>query len=78
MESAAFKAKFMKQINSSFGSGGMGLALSEVEFASFIMFLKSRDHIMPTVLMSKRVDFGNCLQKPFYSVFSLPQVALVS
>ncbi len=32
----------MKQINSSFGSGGMALAMSEVEFASFIMFLKSR------------------------------------
>ena len=27
--------KFMKQINSSFGSGGMALAMSEVEFATF-------------------------------------------
>ena len=32
----------MKQLNSSFGSGGMGLAMTEVEFASFIIFLKSR------------------------------------
>ena len=45
MESASFKAKFMKQIiNSSFGSGGMALAMSEIEF---IMFLKSKAHNMP-------------------------------
>lgn len=31
----------MKQINSSFGSGGMALAMNEAEFASFLMFLKS-------------------------------------
>ena len=33
--------KFMKQINSSFGSGGMALAMSEVEFATFIIYLTS-------------------------------------
>ena len=39
----------MKQLNSSFGSGGMGLAMTEVEFSSFIIFLKSRptSHNMP-------------------------------
>ena len=31
----------MKQINSSFGSGGMALAMTETEFGSFLMFLKS-------------------------------------
>ena len=31
----------MKQINSSFGSGGMALAMNKGEFASFLMFLKS-------------------------------------
>ena len=41
MESAAFKSKFMKQINSSFGSGGMALAMNEAEFALFLMYLKS-------------------------------------
>ena len=37
----------MKQINSSFGSGGMALAMNEVEFSSFILFLKSKAHNMP-------------------------------
>ena len=41
MESAAFKSKFMKQINSSSGSGGMALAMNEAEFALFVMYLKS-------------------------------------
>jgi hypothetical protein len=41
MESAAFKTKFMKQINSSFGSDGMALSMNEAEFALFIMHLKS-------------------------------------
>ena len=42
MDSASTRYRFMKQINSSFGSGGMGLAMTEVEFSSFIIFLKSK------------------------------------
>lgn len=37
----------MKQINSSFGSGGMALAFSEVEFKCFILYLKSTNNQMP-------------------------------
>lgn len=47
MDSASYKSRFMKQINSSFGSGGMALAMSEVEFQSFILFLKSKVNRMP-------------------------------
>lgn len=42
IESASCKSKFMLQINSSFGSGGMSLALNEVHFAAFIQYLKSQ------------------------------------
>ena len=41
LESASFKSKFIKQINSSFGSGGMSLAMNDAELAFFLMFLKS-------------------------------------
>ena len=47
MESVAYKSKFMKQISSSFGSGGMALAFSEVEFQCFILYLKSTNKQMP-------------------------------
>ena len=41
MESAAYKCKFMQQLNNSFGSGGMSLALNEAQFSCFIQFLKN-------------------------------------
>ena len=40
MESTSHKSKFLAQINNSFGSGGMSLALNEAQFAMFIQFLK--------------------------------------
>lgn len=40
MESTSFKSRFLSQINNSFGSGGMSLALNEAQFSSFIQFLK--------------------------------------
>ena len=40
MESTSFKSRFMANINNSFGSGGMSLALNESQFSSFIQFLK--------------------------------------
>ena len=40
MESTSFKSKFLGQINNSFGSGGMSLALNEAQFSLFIQFLK--------------------------------------
>ena len=40
MESTSYKSKFLAQINKSFGSGGMSLALNEVQFSMFIQFLK--------------------------------------
>ncbi|XP_019862513.1 PREDICTED: uncharacterized protein LOC109591165 [Amphimedon queenslandica] len=41
MESAAYKYKFMQQLNNSFGSGGMSLALNEAQFSCFIQFIKN-------------------------------------
>lgn len=41
MESTSFKSKFLAQINNSFGSGGMSLALNETQFSSFIQFIKT-------------------------------------
>ena len=40
MESTSYKSKFLAHINNSFGSGGMSLALNEVQFSTFIQFLK--------------------------------------
>ena len=40
IDSTSFRNKFMAQLNSSFGSGGMTLSLSEPQFCSFIQFLK--------------------------------------
>ena len=47
MESTLHKSKFMTQVNNSFGSGGMSLALNEAQFAIFIQYLKqeSRDSL---------------------------------
>ena len=42
VESTTFKSHFMSQINNSFGSGDMSLALNEAQFAQFIQFLKDR------------------------------------
>lgn len=41
MESTNHKSRFMAGINNSFGSGGMSLAFPDVQFASFIQFLKA-------------------------------------
>ena len=40
MESTSHKSRFLGQINNSFGSGGMSLAFNEVQFSSFVQFLK--------------------------------------
>ena len=37
----------MSQINSSFGSGGMSLALNEQQFGSFLQFLKNHAGPLP-------------------------------
>ena len=47
MESASCKNKFMSQINSSFGSGGMTLAMNDLQFATFIIHIKSHQQDMP-------------------------------
>ena len=49
VESASFKSKFMTQINASFGSGGMTLALNESQFALFFQFLKEDVSTIPIV-----------------------------
>ena len=41
MESALCKSRFITQINASYGSGGMSLALNEAQFAQFVQFLKN-------------------------------------
>ena len=62
MDSAAYKAKFMKQINSSFGSGGMALAMSEAEFQCFILFLKSTTKMngMPIRMAASVIGLQQC------------------
>ena len=40
MESTSSRKIFMSQLSSSFGSGGMTLALIEVQFSAFIQHLK--------------------------------------
>ena len=47
MESASNKTKFLSQINSSFGSGRMSLAMSDLQFARFILHLKRNQQGMP-------------------------------
>lgn len=47
MESTAFKSRFIAQINNSFGSGGMSLALNEAQFSQFIQFLKREGGPLP-------------------------------
>ena len=39
----------MSQINNSFGSGGMSLAMSEAQFAQFFQFLKEQKEKLPIV-----------------------------
>ena len=43
VESTSYKPRFMTQINNSFGSGGMSLALNEAQFQQFVQFMK--DHV---------------------------------
>ena len=40
MESASNKTNFLSQMNSSFGSGGMSLAMKDIQFVGFILHLK--------------------------------------
>jgi len=47
MELASCKNKFMSQINSSFGSGGMSLAMNDLQFAAFLLHIKSNQQDMP-------------------------------
>lgn len=47
VESTSFKPRFMSQINNSFGSGGMSLALNEAQFQQFIQFLKDNVSSLP-------------------------------
>ena len=47
MESASNKTKFLSQINSSFGSSGMSLAMNDLQFAGFILHLKRNQQGMP-------------------------------
>ena len=42
IDSANHKSKFMSQVNNSFNSGGMLLALNDNQFSSFIQFLKDK------------------------------------
>ena len=47
MESASCKSKFLSQVNSSFGSGGMSLAMNDLQFAGLILHLKGNQQGMP-------------------------------
>ena len=62
MDSASTKNRFMKQINSSFGSGGMGLAMTEVEFSSFMIYLKLKPTSSPMPIRKAVTVIGeqNC------------------
>lgn len=42
IESTSHRTRFMAQINSSFGSGGMTLALNDVQFSALIQQLKDK------------------------------------
>ena len=46
MESTSCKNRFLSQMNSSFGSGGMSLAMNDLQFAGFILQLKSQQQGM--------------------------------
>jgi len=45
IEAAGCKSRFMGQITNSFGSSSMTLALNEVQFASFVQYLKLEEDI---------------------------------
>ena len=47
MESASCKNRFLSQVNSSFGNGGMSMAMNDLQFAGFILHLKSQQQGMP-------------------------------
>ena len=49
VDSISYKFKFMSQINISFGSGGMSLALGEAQFSGFIQYLKENVASLPIV-----------------------------
>lgn len=49
VESISYKFKFMCQLNNSFGSGGMSLAMSEAQFSMFIQYLKNSISKLPIV-----------------------------
>ena len=41
------KTKFMSQINSSFGSGGMSLSMNDLQFSAFLLYLKQEKEDIP-------------------------------
>ena len=47
MDSTSHKALFMTQINNSFGSGALSLALNEVQFSQFVQYLKNSSSSLP-------------------------------
>ena len=54
IDSANHKSKFMSQVNNSFNSGGMSLALNDNQFSSFIQFLK--DESLQTLPIRRAAD----------------------
>ena len=64
MESATCKAKFMTQINNSFGSGGTFLALNEMQFSAFVKHLKlEHNHDMPIRKAACTIGQQPCLEE---------------
>ena len=65
MESTSFKSKFIGQINNSFGSGGMSLALNEAQFAMFIQYLK-KDSLSSLPICKAVTIIGEQQEKPVW------------
>ena len=55
VDSISYKYRFMAQLNNSFGSGGMSLALSEAQFSLFFQFLKNDVANLPIVKATTHV-----------------------
>ena len=60
-KSTSYRNRFMAQINSSFGSGGMTLALNDVQVRSLVQHLK--DEAMAKTLPIKKAACTIGLQK---------------
>ncbi len=52
--------KFMSQLNSSFGSGGMSLALNEHLFGNFLQFLKNESGILSIRKAARVIGLQSC------------------